>query len=224
MSQVLLSKAKCFVGEQASYCGNGRIEDDEECDVGIDTRLNTDPCCNKYCRLKQTATCSDYNHNCCFQCQIARQGQKCWSSPNYLECFEDHSFCNGVSHDCPIQAALSAGSDCKSYDFGKCDATGHCLSICQQIGKSYMPCLCSEKEEKCRICCRHSSGNVTSECEPFKPKIDNKFGPYYLSNGRPCYDGICNEEAICEQKTKDYVTRFWKVIQTVTVSGFGKHI
>ncbi len=113
-------------------------------------------------------------------------------------------------------------SDCKSYDFGKCDATGHCLSICQQMGKSYMPCLCTKKEEKCRICCRHSSGNVTSDCLPFRPTVQNKFGPYYLSKGRPCFDGICNGEAICEQKTKDYVSRFWKVIQTVTVSGFGK--
>lgn len=93
MSQVLLSKSKCFIEEQKSFCGNGRVEENEECDVGIDTRLDTDSCCNKFCRLRQKATCSDYNHNCCFQCQIARRGQKCWSSPNYLECFEDHSFC-----------------------------------------------------------------------------------------------------------------------------------
>lgn len=87
-----------------------------------------------------------------------------------------------------------------------------------------MPCLCSKSEEKCRICCIHSNGNVTSECMPYKPNVESKFGHYNLSKGRPCFDGICNAETICEPRTKDYVTRFWKVIQTVTVSGFGKQI
>ena len=67
------------------------------------------------------------------------------------------------------------------------------MSMCQYIkGSAYAPCLCTKKEEKCRICCRYSSGNVTEECKPFDD-VKNMFGPYYLSKGRPCHDGICNQ-------------------------------
>lgn len=223
ISQVLKTKADCFIAEKTTYCGNGYIEDNEECDSGLDTQKGIDPCCNKFCKLKPDAQCSDANHNCCLNCRIAREGYKCWSSPNYLECFQDHSYCNGRDKHCPTQEPLKAGSECKSYDFGKCDSTGHCLSLCQQKGTAYLPCLCTKKEEKCRICCRYSSGNITSECIPFDDTNnirETKFGKYYLSEGRPCSNGICNKKHVCEQMVNDYVTRFWKVIQTVTVSGF----
>lgn len=109
-----------------------------------------------------------------------------------MDCFEDHSYCDGVSKDCPVQAPLKDKSECFSFDLGRCDAMGHCESICQQ--KGYSPCLCTKKEDKCKICCRYPSGNVTEECKPFVDK-KNKFGPYYyLSEGRPCSDGICNDK------------------------------
>ncbi len=143
---------------------------------------------------------SDSNHNCCLNCQIAKKGYKCYSSPNYLECFEDHSYCDGENFDCPTQNPKKANSICNSYDYGKCDSLGHCLSICQQKGHIYTSCLCSNTEEKCQICCRKSIGNMTGECRPYHELLhdnNNHFKPYYLSNGRTCLDGLCENVIIC---------------------------
>ena len=224
ISQVLKTKSEqCFVSEKLSYCGNDRIEYGEECDAGPDTRLGNDPCCDKNCKLKPNAQCSDSNHNCCLKCKIAPRDYKCYSSPNYLECFEDHSFCDGQHYECPTQKPKPVNSICHSFDFGKCDSTGHCLSICHQRGTAYTSCLCSDNEEKCQICCRETIGNRSGQCRPFNEmfNLNNLINPYYLTNGRACIDGLC-ENFKCKQKVKDYVTRFWRVIQTVTVSSFAE--
>ena len=93
MSEVLKTKATCFIPEKESYCGNGRIEDGEECDAGFFTQEGSDKCCTKECKLKPRADCSDSNHNCCLNCKVAPNDYICYSSPNYLECFEGHSKC-----------------------------------------------------------------------------------------------------------------------------------
>jgi len=195
---VLKSKSECFTEERESYCGNGHVDAGEDCDPGFGSSKENDPCCTQFCKFKGDAKCSDRNHNCCQNCQIvkAEANYKCYSSPNYLECFESHSICNGLSYDCPTQKAKPKGSRCDSFDEGKCDSSGHCLSLCQQKGPAYSNCLCRNKEDKCKICCRFSPGkNVIGECLPYKREEVNIFGQYYyLSNGRPCIDGICNEK------------------------------
>ena len=71
------------------------------------------------------------------------------------------------------------------------------------------------------ICCRNVISNVTNqECMPLHDAFPAYFkSPKYLTNGRPCVEGVCENEK-CMQRVKDYVSRFWKVIQTATVSGF----
>ena len=52
-------------------CGNGKIEDGEECDCGsISNCKDTDPCCDPLtCRLKIEADCT--SGPCCDKCQVA---------------------------------------------------------------------------------------------------------------------------------------------------------
>ena len=137
-----------FQAESISYCGNDRIEDGEECDAGLHGRQGLDKCCDYNCKLKPQAKCSDVNDYCCHQCQIATSGTRCYSSSNYIECFEDHSFCDGFSKTCPSQRPKQKNTPCNSYDSGKCDATGHCLSLCQQQDVSFMPCKCGKNSVK----------------------------------------------------------------------------
>ena len=97
ITEVLRAKSRCFRAETMSFCGNDRVEDDEECDAGVVGRQGMDPCCDFNCKLRKGAQCSNSNHNCCKDCKIAPPTQKCYSSPNYVECFESYSYCDGFS-------------------------------------------------------------------------------------------------------------------------------
>ncbi len=206
--------------ESISFCGNDRVETGEECDAGLNGRQGLDKCCDYNCKLKKDAQCSDANDYCCNQCKIAPWGTRCYSSSNYIECFEDHSFCDGSSKTCPSQKPKPKDTKCNSYDSGKCDSAGHCLSLCQQQDTSFLPCKCSKQNQKCMICCRNAIVNTSQECLPLHETFPIYFkSPKYLTNGRPCVEGVCENEK-CMQRVKDYVSRFWKVIQTATVSGF----
>lgn len=140
ISEVLKTKKKCFKVESKSYCGNDRIEDGEECDAGFPGRQGLDKCCDYNCKLRPGAQCSDANHYCCNNCQIASAVRQCFASTNYVECFEERSFCDGVSKDCPPPKPKPAYTPCYSFDSGRCDSAGHCLSLCQQQDPSYLPC------------------------------------------------------------------------------------
>ena len=95
-----------------------------------------------------------------------------------------------------MQKAKPQGTKCNSFDSGRCDARGHCLSLCQQRDLLSAPCLCSKPEERCMICCRAppsaSAANLTKECIPYHLSFgmpDKE--PVYQSNGRPCFNGLC---------------------------------
>lgn len=141
---------------------------------------------------------SDSNHECCRYCQIARAGHKCYSSPNYIECFQEHSYCDGVNKTCPDQKPKPDNTTCYSMDSGRC-FKGQCLSLCQQIDRSLFQCKCPQQDEKCMICCRPTLSNSTSDddCLPIHRRFPNLYySPLFMSNGRPCYDGLCENVKI----------------------------
>ena len=102
---------------------------------------------------------------------------------------------------------------------GKCNANGHCYSLCQQKDDTYVECKCNGiASQKCMICCRKTIGINNGTCKPIQD-IFPSYEPKYLSDGRACYDGICMKRE-CKQKVKDFVGRLWKVIQIDSISGF----
>ena len=64
--KVLLAKSsRCFTEPEESFCGNLRVEGDEECDAGLLGSEDTDACCDENCKLRPNAKCSDKNSPCC---------------------------------------------------------------------------------------------------------------------------------------------------------------
>ncbi len=120
-------------------------------------------------------------------CQIAPKGHVCFTSQTYAECYEQKSYCDGVSKKCPQQQPKPRNTLCSSYDSGRCSTNGHCLSLCQQYNPLLLPCQCSEEDEKCLQCCQ---ANINSTCMPLY-KIRGIEKSLYLSDGRPCLRGIC---------------------------------
>ncbi|XP_058154132.1 LOW QUALITY PROTEIN: disintegrin and metalloproteinase domain-containing protein 12 [Dasypus novemcinctus] len=107
-----------FLGGQK--CGNGYVEDGEQCDCG-DPEECTNRCCNATsCTLRPDAVCA--HGLCCDDCQLKPAGTACRGSSNSCDLPE---FCTGASPHCPANVYLHDGHQCQGVD-------GYCYNgICQ---------------------------------------------------------------------------------------------
>jgi disintegrin and metalloproteinase domain-containing protein 17 len=86
IGQLLLSRSsQCFTEPEDSFCGNLRVEGEEECDAGLLGLQDRDPCCNRHCKLKAGSSCSDSNSPCCLHCQHEAVRAECWAA-SYAAC------------------------------------------------------------------------------------------------------------------------------------------
>ncbi|XP_056626084.1 disintegrin and metalloproteinase domain-containing protein 19 isoform X1 [Triplophysa dalaica] len=125
-------------------CGNGYLEEGEDCDCGAVEECSS-PCCNaNNCTLKIGAECA--HGVCCHECKLNSPGVMCRPPSGLCDLPE---YCDGKSESCPANLYLMDGSSCargKSYCY-----TGMCLTLEQQClslwGKDALPApdLCFTK-------------------------------------------------------------------------------
>ncbi|KAK2505524.1 hypothetical protein MC885_019761 [Smutsia gigantea] len=122
-------------------CGNGFLEDGEECDCGAGQECR-DPCCLAHnCSLRAGAQCTQ--GDCCTRCQLKPPGTLCRRAAGDCDLPE---FCTGASPYCPPDIYLLDGSPCASGR-GYC-RDGACPTLeqqCQQLwgpGSSPAPEAC----------------------------------------------------------------------------------
>lgn len=106
-------------------CGNGYLEEGEECDCG-EVEECSSPCCNAHnCTLKSGAECA--HGVCCHECKLKSPGVMCRPPSGSCDLPE---YCDGKSESCPANFFLMDGSSCASgsaYCY-----TGMCLTLEQQ--------------------------------------------------------------------------------------------
>ncbi|XP_008277789.1 disintegrin and metalloproteinase domain-containing protein 19 isoform X2 [Stegastes partitus] len=106
-------------------CGNGYLEDGEECDCGEEEEC-TSPCCNaNNCTLKAGAECA--HGVCCQDCKLKSPGVLCRAPSGPCDLPE---YCDGKAESCPANFYLVDGSACaggQAYCY-----TGMCLTLEQQ--------------------------------------------------------------------------------------------
>uniref|UniRef100_A0A3Q0SEF3 ADAM metallopeptidase domain 19 n=1 Tax=Amphilophus citrinellus TaxID=61819 RepID=A0A3Q0SEF3_AMPCI len=106
-------------------CGNGYLEDGEECDCG-DEEECTSPCCNaNNCTLKTGAECA--HGVCCHNCKLKSPGVLCRGPSGSCDLPE---YCDGKTESCPADFYLVDGTSCaggRAYCY-----TGMCLTLEQQ--------------------------------------------------------------------------------------------
>ncbi|KAL8206534.1 UNVERIFIED_CONTAM: hypothetical protein K2H54_007544 [Gekko kuhli] len=106
-------------------CGNGFLEDGEECDCG-EMEECTNPCCNpQNCTLKAGAECA--HGECCRSCKLKAAGSMCREPAGSCDLPE---YCTGASPYCPANVYLLDGSLCSSGD-AFC-SSGMCMTHHQQ--------------------------------------------------------------------------------------------
>mmetsp|Transcript_23809 Transcript_23809/g.76523 ORF Transcript_23809/g.76523 Transcript_23809/m.76523 type:complete len:576 (-) Transcript_23809:260-1987(-) len=114
-----------------SICGDGVVQDDEECDVGgiMDDAF----CCGgRYnedgfaCKLLPGCECANHGDDaCCRDGVILPRGTVC--RPRVHDECDDDDKCDGESPDCPINLYASPGTECfNSYDDDAFVVAGRC--------------------------------------------------------------------------------------------------
>ena len=131
----MAKSSRCFTEPEESYCGNQRVEGQEECDAGLVGQDDIDMCCDKHCKLRPEAVCSDRNSPCCQNCKYMNQGVKC-REKQPATC-ENESRCLGTKAECPKAKPMEDGTPC--IEKGQC-LQGNCLPYCET--QDMQSCMC----------------------------------------------------------------------------------
>eukprot|EP00835_Amoeboradix_gromovi_P002945 NODE_180_length_15790_cov_0.586706.p3 type:complete len:574 gc:universal NODE_180_length_15790_cov_0.586706:7779-9500(+) len=109
-------------------CGNGILEEGEECDCG--DLCESDRCCTDECKLTPGSFCSDKNQACCSECQIEPKNKICRKKEGVCDYSE---VCNGLDADCPQDIFVDDGETCSDEGIsnGSC-ASKYCTSADKQ--------------------------------------------------------------------------------------------
>ena len=128
-------RANCFSNNRnvdlitGQQCGNGIVEQGEQCDCGGEANCGDNPCCDPTtCQFRAGAVCDDSNEECCNNCQLATADTVC--RPSSGEC-DPEERCSGVNATCPPDQTADNGQECGGGNGLRC-ASGQCTSRDQQ--------------------------------------------------------------------------------------------
>ncbi|XP_055969860.1 disintegrin and metalloproteinase domain-containing protein 29-like [Sorex fumeus] len=107
-------------------CGNGMLEEGEDCDCGTIQECENDPCCEANCTLTLGAVCAF--GLCCKDCKISPAGTLCRAKENECDLPE---WCSGETSQCPEDVYVQGGIPCKGG--------GYCYEK-----------RCNNREEQCK--------------------------------------------------------------------------
>ena len=121
------TKITTITGQQ---CGNGIVEEGEDCDCGGTEGCGNDKCCNPTtCKFENKAVCDDANDDCCKGCQFAAANTVCRASTSSCDPAE---VCSGTNPTCPADVKAPNGQNCGNGTSSLQCASGQCTSRDQQ--------------------------------------------------------------------------------------------
>uniref|UniRef100_A0A8C5HW23 Disintegrin and metalloproteinase domain-containing protein 9-like n=1 Tax=Gouania willdenowi TaxID=441366 RepID=A0A8C5HW23_GOUWI len=167
-------------------CGNGRLDEGEQCDCGKPEECKNKCCDAATCKLASGSACAD--GDCCGNCQIKVAGTVCRKSVNTCDLSE---YCNGKSEFCPDDFYIMDGLPCQNnaaYCFeGRCQTYDYqcrhlfapdiCFSHANTLGNTFGNCgKVSEQEYiKCSLtdamCGKVQCTNVDTNFPPLGAQV-----------------------------------------------------
>ncbi|XP_005334390.3 disintegrin and metalloproteinase domain-containing protein 25 [Ictidomys tridecemlineatus] len=139
-------------------CGNGVVEEGEECDCGSPILCTNHPCCSENCTLKFGTECA--SGLCCEDCLLLPPGQVC--RENVSEC-DLPEWCNGTSPECPEDVYVQDGV--------RCMGGGYCHEK-----------RCNARDEQCRQIFGKESRSAQESCYTEMNSRGDRFGNCGLSD------------------------------------------
>ncbi|KAF5235172.1 hypothetical protein FANTH_11814 [Fusarium anthophilum] len=172
---------KTISGQQ---CGNGIVEEGEDCDCGGEDSCGDNPCCDaKTCKFKGQAECDNSNEECCTdKCKFASSGTVCRSSTGPCDPEEK---CTGSSATCPKDKHSDDGTDCG--DSLQC-ASGQCTSRDEQCRANYQNTTSSSVKactNSCLLSCQASGDGFCTQ------RNQNFLDGTPCGGGGRCQSGSC---------------------------------
>ncbi|KAL5518495.1 hypothetical protein ACEPAH_177 [Sanghuangporus vaninii] len=185
-----------------NMCGNGIVEDGEDCDPGQNT---TSTCCDAAtCKFANNAQCDPASSPCCTNsCTFAPSGQVCRPAAD-ASC-DIAETCTGNSSACPSDQFQPNGQSCGSDagDSLAC-ANGVCTSLSQQcriVGASLnLTQACQRQDTSCRVSCQDPSN--PSQCIQLQSQLIDGSSCGY---GGTCQSGQCQSGSALDTAKAWYV-------------------
>ena len=235
-----------FAEPKQALCGNGVVEEGEQCDCGWEEDCEED-CCwpqttnhppdQKPCTLRPKKDCSPSQGPCCnFDCSF-KLGEKCLDDNGCRA----ESFCDGTAAACPWSQVRPNKTVCnKEFVCYKGECTG---SICLAYGLE--SCQCEQgpddsETKPCELCCKEPG-----EDKPCLSSFQLNESPYdvpdmFSKPGKPCnnYKGYCDVFQKCrevdpsgplatlrkilldEETLKRFLMRYWYIMPFIAVGVF----
>ena len=170
---------RTITGQQ---CGNGIVEEGEDCDCGGPDGCKGDSCCNPTtCKFANGAVCDDANEDCCHNCHFAANGTVCRASTGFCD---PQEVCSGTSGTCPPDQVTPNGQSCSN---GLQCASGQCTSRDQQC-KTLMGSLTSKNDT---YACDSTDCTLTCASPDFPAGNCYQMQQNFL-DGTPCGGGSCS--------------------------------
>lgn len=180
-----------------SQCGNGIVEEGEQCDCGGEEGCGGNNCCDpNTCRFRSGAFCDPMNEDCCTdQCQFASNGTVCRESSGACDPEET---CSGSSAMCPQDIRAPDGQGCGDSGAGLTCASGQCTSRDQQC-QALVGSLTSNQDT---TACDAQSGSCIVACSSpeLGPRDCYNMQQYFL-DGTPCDGGGSCRNGVCQDSS-----------------------
>lgn len=139
-----------------AVCGNGLLEEEEQCDCGTPQECTNECCDAATCRFTAGSACAD--GSCCSNCQIKVAGTPCRSSINPCDLPE---YCTGQSAFCPEDFYIMDGRTCENnaaYCF-----EGRCQTYDFQCRHLFAPDPATKAADACFLHA-NTKGNLFGNC------------------------------------------------------------
>nr|XP_019588638.1 PREDICTED: disintegrin and metalloproteinase domain-containing protein 20-like [Rhinolophus sinicus] len=210
-----IAKRKCLYTQSnlgniftLTECGNGVVEEGEECDCGALHLCMKDPCCQSNCTLAPGAACAF--GLCCKDCQIMPSGNVCRKEENVCDLPE---WCNGTSHHCPEDAYVQDGIPCLGG--------GYCYEK-----------RCNNREEQCKKIFGKEAKSANQSCYTKVNTQGDRFGHCGIHGSiyvRCNISDILCGRVQCDNVTEipllqDHSTVHWTHFNNVTCWGTDYHL
>lgn len=173
-------------------CGNGIVEQGEDCDCGGEAGCQGNQCCDATtCKFKNNAVCDDSNEDCCRNCQFASNGTVCRESSGQCD---PQEVCPGDSAYCPKDTNAPDGQSCGN---GLQCTSGQCTSRDEQC-KSVMG---SYTQGNDTYACDSSGCTLSCASPEFGPGVcyglqQNFLDGTQCGGGGTCQNGQCKGSSV----------------------------